>query len=64
MAANSLDSLDFAVKNRTYIATPWVSIERTRSVHETYHRLAHEQNIAIPEDFDDMFASICALYVG
>jgi len=33
MAANSLDSLDFAVKNRTYIATPWVSIERTRAVH-------------------------------
>ena len=64
MAANSLDSLDFAVRNRTYIATPWVSIERTRSVHETYYRLAQEQGTTIPEDFDDMFASICALYVG
>ena len=64
MAANSLDSLDFAVKNRTYIATPWVSIERTRSVHETYYRLAQEQSLTVPEDFDDMFASICALYVG
>ena len=64
MAANSLDSLDFAVKNRTYIATPWVSIERTRAVHETYYRLAQEQSITVPEDFDDMFASICALYVG
>lgn len=64
MAANSLDSLDFAVQNRTYIATPWVSLDRTRYISETYRRLAGEQDIPVAEDFDDMFAAICAIYVG
>jgi alkanesulfonate monooxygenase SsuD/methylene tetrahydromethanopterin reductase-like flavin-dependent oxidoreductase (luciferase family) len=64
MAANSLDSLDFAVKNRTYVATPFVGLERTRSTYKAYHQLAQEQGTAVPEDFDNMFAAVCIIYVS
>lgn len=64
MAANSHDTLDFAVKHRTYVATPFVGVGRSRESYEVYQQLAQEQDISIPEDFDDMFASVCVIYVG
>ena len=64
MAANSRDTRGFAVKNRTYVATPFVGLEYSRETYYAYHQLAQELNLTVPEDFDDMFAAVCVIYVG
>ena len=62
MACNSMDSLDFAIDTDAYVMTPWVHLNQKASVYDKYREMAGERNASIPEDFDDMFAGICAIY--
>ena len=64
MAANSHDSLDFAVKRNAYVATPFVSCERTRETWTLSHQISDDLGIPLVEDFDDWFASVCVIYVA
>lgn len=62
MACNSMDSLDFAVRTGSYVMTPWVPNGQSARVYDQYHLLAEKQNIAVPEDFQDMYSGISAAY--
>ena len=64
MAANSHDTLDFAIKRNTYVATPFVSCERTRETWTLAHQISDDLGIPLVEDFDDWFASVCVIYVA
>ena len=64
MAANSHDSLDFAVKRKAYVATPFVSCERTRETWTLAHQISDDLGIPLVEDFDDWFAAVCVIYVA
>ena len=62
MACNSMDSLDFAVETGSYVITPWVPNSQSSRVFDQYHQLAEDNNVAIPEDFQNMFGGISAAY--
>jgi len=64
MAANSHDSLDFAVKRNAYVATPFVSCDRTRETWTLAHEISDDLGIPLAEDFDDWFASVLVIYVA
>ena len=64
MAANSHDSLDFAVKRKAYVATPFVSCERTRETWNLAYEISDDLGIPLVEDFDEWFASVLVIYVA
>ena len=64
MAANSHDSLDFAVKRNAYVATPFVSCERTRETWNLAYEISDDLGIPLVEDFDEWFASVLVIYVA
>ena len=64
MAANSHDSLDFAVKRKAYVATPFVSCERTRETYNLAYEISDDLGIPLVEDFDEWFASVLVIYVA
>ena len=64
MAANSHDSLDFAIKRHTYVATPFVSCERTNETWNLAHEISDDLDIPLVDDFDEWFASVIVMYVA
>lgn len=62
MACNSMDSLDFAVETGAYVMTPWVPLQQSATVYTNYHQMVEERDTSAPEDFDEMYAGICAIY--
>lgn len=64
MAANSHDSLDFAVKRKAYVATPFVSCERTNETWTLAHQISDDLGIPLVDDFDEWFASVLVIYVA
>ena len=64
MAANSHDSLDFAIKRNAYVATPFVSCERTNETWNLAHEISDDLGIPLVDDFDEWFASVIVMYVA
>jgi alkanesulfonate monooxygenase SsuD/methylene tetrahydromethanopterin reductase-like flavin-dependent oxidoreductase (luciferase family) len=42
--------------------TPWVPVSRSAQVFGEYRRMADERNLTVADDFEDMSASICAIF--
>ena len=64
LAANSHDTLDFAIRRKTYIATPFVSCERTNETWHLAHDMSKDMGIPLVDDWDDWYASVAVIYVA